>query len=114
MLRKMTKWSWLAVIALLLVFFGVAAARQQNTGGGNAAKESGKQEKKSKKNSSGETAGQKNMDQYKADPSQYVGSDTCKTCHEEQGKSFDRGPHWKTTLAGHQGPEWQGCEACHG
>ncbi|HLW51555.1 MAG TPA: DmsE family decaheme c-type cytochrome [Candidatus Angelobacter sp.] len=48
------------------------------------------------------------------DPSQYVGADTCKTCHEEVAASYDKGPHWKTTLAKHEGPEWQGCEACHG
>src|SRR5438270_2749673 len=48
------------------------------------------------------------------DRSLYVGSDTCKTCHEEEFRSFDRGPHWKTELMKNRGPEWQGCEACHG
>jgi DmsE family decaheme c-type cytochrome len=48
------------------------------------------------------------------DPSQYVGADTCKSCHEDVAKGYDKGPHWKTTLAKHQGPQWQGCEACHG
>src|SRR5262249_50417598 len=48
------------------------------------------------------------------DPSRYVGADTCKTCHEDVAKGYDKGPHWKTTLAKHQGPQWQGCEACHG
>ena len=48
------------------------------------------------------------------DPTLYVGAETCKTCHEEQAKSYDQGPHWKTTLDKHKGPEWQGCEACHG
>ena len=47
------------------------------------------------------------------DTSQYVGSDTCKTCHEDIFKNFEATPHWKTTL-NHKGPEWQGCEACHG
>src|SRR5467141_2557313 len=35
---------------------------------------------------------------HTVDPSQYVGSDTCATCHEEQAKSVDKGPHWKTNL----------------
>ncbi len=48
------------------------------------------------------------------DPSQYVGAETCKTCHEDVAKGYDKTPHWKTTLAKHTGPEWQGCEACHG
>src|SRR5262245_25488214 len=48
------------------------------------------------------------------DPSQYVGAETCKSCHEDVAKGYDKGPHWKTTLDKHKGSEWQGCEACHG
>lgn len=51
---------------------------------------------------------------YSADASQYVGSDTCKTCHDAESHSFERGPHWKTETDKHHGPQWQGCEACHG
>src|SRR5579864_5875663 len=47
------------------------------------------------------------------DPTQYVGSETCKTCHEDIFKNFEKTPHWKTTL-GHKGERGQGCEACHG
>src|SRR5215469_17714787 len=41
---------------------------------------------------------------------QYVGTDTCKTCHEDVYKNnFETTPHFKTTLQnGH------GCESCHG
>ena len=49
-----------------------------------------------------------------ADASQYAGTDTCKTCHEEQFKSYDRGPHWKTEKDAHRGVAYQGCESCHG
>jgi DmsE family decaheme c-type cytochrome len=48
-----------------------------------------------------------------ADASDYVGSDTCKNCHDEEFKSYDQGPHWKTEKNPH-GLGWQGCEACHG
>ena len=48
------------------------------------------------------------------DQSQYVGTDTCKTCHEEQFKSYDRGAHWKTEKDTHRGVAYQGCESCHG
>ena len=52
------------------------------------------------------------------DPSLYVGSEVCKTCHEDLYKTFETGPHFTTTieskLDAHQGPEWHGCEACHG
>jgi len=47
------------------------------------------------------------------DPSLYVGADTCKTCHEDIYKDFANTPHFQTTM-GKRGPQWQGCEACHG
>ena len=48
-----------------------------------------------------------------ADVSQYVGADTCKTCHEDIYKNFEGTRHFKTTLT-NKGPQWHGCEACHG
>jgi DmsE family decaheme c-type cytochrome len=52
------------------------------------------------------------------DPALYVGPDTCKTCHEELYNGFAGSPHFATTmdskLDSHKGPEWHGCEACHG
>src|SRR5215468_11562434 len=47
------------------------------------------------------------------DPSLYVGSETCTTCHEDIYNKFETTPHWKTTFS-KKGPQWQGCEACHG
>lgn len=45
----------------------------------------------------------------------YVGSDTCKTCHEDlYNKEFANTPHAKTLLDTRKGPAWHGCEACHG
>src|SRR3984893_8629149 len=51
--------------------------------------------------------------------SDYVGAETCKTCHENMPakdfyKNFEASPHFLTTLDGKKGPAWQGCEACHG
>ena len=41
---------------------------------------------------------------------QYIGSDTCKTCHEElYEKNFKHTPHFKTTME-----DGHGCESCHG
>jgi len=53
------------------------------------------------------------------DPSLYVGSETCKTCHEDMPakdffKNYEGSPHFVTTLDTKRGPEWHGCEACHG
>ena len=48
------------------------------------------------------------------DVSKYVGAETCKTCHEEIYNSWEKTPHWKTTLDTKGGPSHQGCEGCHG
>ena len=46
--------------------------------------------------------------------SEYVGAETCKTCHEEIYNTWEKTPHWKTTLDTKGGPSHQGCEGCHG
>src|ERR1019366_42648 len=46
--------------------------------------------------------------------SQYVGAETCKTCHEDVYNAWEKTPHWKTTLNKEGGPSHQGCEGCHG
>jgi DmsE family decaheme c-type cytochrome len=53
------------------------------------------------------------------DPSQYVGTEVCKTCHEDMPakgfyKSFEESRHYVTTLDTKKGPQWHGCESCHG
>ena len=52
------------------------------------------------------------------DPALYVGADTCKACHEDTFNQFETTPHVATTMEGklesRKGPEWHGCEACHG
>lgn len=51
--------------------------------------------------------------------SDYVGAETCKTCHEDMPtkgfyKTFEQSAHFVTTMDTKKGPEWHGCEACHG
>lgn len=46
--------------------------------------------------------------------SNYVGAETCKTCHAEIYAGWEKTPHWKTTLNKEGGPSKQGCEGCHG
>src|SRR6185437_5825005 len=87
-------------IVLGLVTFGVASS-----GFGTPARKPDSDKQKEKKATESHPA---------VDPSQYVGADTRKTCHEDVAVGYDKSPHWKTTLARHNGPEWQGCEACHG
>src|SRR5215510_3177749 len=98
MLTKMRNRFWVAVVALALISLGVQRAQGASDKAANSQNKSADQQK-AKKDAN---IAPQDADYHKVDPSQYVGSDTCKTCHEEQGKSFDQGPHWK------------GCEACHG
>jgi DmsE family decaheme c-type cytochrome len=49
-----------------------------------------------------------------ADASQYVGSDTCKTCHAAESDSYERSAHWKSAKGPHHGSTGEGCESCHG
>lgn len=48
-----------------------------------------------------------------ADPSQYIGSDSCSECHSNQAALYAVTAHRKTNV--HSNPvDKQGCEACHG
>jgi len=47
-----------------------------------------------------------------ADSSQFVGSETCATCHEEAAKKFADNPH--TKIAEMHGNSGATCESCHG
>lgn len=58
--------------------------------------------------------GSSSATQASSQTSGYMGSDTCKVCHEEIYNSFEKTPHWKTTLDTRGGPSRQGCEGCHG
>jgi len=97
-------------MALLFTFLGVVLAQPPGQNGKAAKPDTGSSQQKEKK----KDVAPQDADYQKVDASQYVGSDTCTTCHEEQARSFNEGPHWKTNLAKHQGPQWQGCESCHG
>src|SRR5512138_742307 len=46
-------------------------------------------------------------------PADYVGSETCKACHEDQFNSFSKTKHAQLAHAGWKA-EKQGCESCHG
>lgn len=48
----------------------------------------------------------------KAGPAQWVGSETCKGCHEAQFKNIEASPHFRLNEKGSR--EFHGCESCHG
>lgn len=52
-------------------------------------------------------------------PPGYIGSETCRLCHEQLGGAFRSNPHFSMDSAASKAPrsqEWKGraCEACHG
>src|SRR5512133_561563 len=49
-----------------------------------------------------------------ANPSGYVGSNVCKTCHADVWFNFYKNPHYKSIASGKEAPERTGCEGCHG
>ena len=49
-----------------------------------------------------------------ADASDYVGTETCKSCHQNMYDNYEKTPHWITMNDTHGGPSKQGCEGCHG
>jgi DmsE family decaheme c-type cytochrome len=83
---------------LWVVFFTAALAQAQQPAEGKNAQSSG-----TPANSA-----------FAAEASKYVGADTCKTCHEDIYNSWEKTPHWKTTLDKECGASKQGCEGCHG
>lgn len=48
------------------------------------------------------------------DTTQYVGTDTCKTCHEDLVKQFEQTAHFASVLNKKADAAHQGCESCHG
>jgi DmsE family decaheme c-type cytochrome len=48
------------------------------------------------------------------DRGQYAGPEQCQVCHDEVYKQFEATPHWRTMLDSKKGPEYYGCESCHG
>jgi DmsE family decaheme c-type cytochrome len=107
--REITRALVLMLFVLGLVRPGMAGSRKHSNDAATGA------DAQDSQSTSGQQKDKKLAETHAAvDSSQYVGAETCKTCHEEQAKSYDSGPHWKTTLGKHKGPEFQGCEACHG
>jgi DmsE family decaheme c-type cytochrome len=109
---KLRKISWVVPLLLSVAFAGLATASNNDSQAQSGQKTADK--KKKSKSPADETSASLAEKIYTADASQYAGTETCKTCHEDAGKTFDKGPHWKTLSDKHHGPQWQGCEACHG
>lgn len=90
------------LMALPLICMGVATPALASPGAGAQAA-----------NKTKATAHEKRYERP-ADPALYAGAETCKTCHEDVYKKYEETAHFATTLDTKKGPEWRGCEACHG
>jgi DmsE family decaheme c-type cytochrome len=102
----MRRWTHFSLVLLLGVSCAVLAVRARPANP-NSAKDKSKPSAPTQK--------------YVApsDPSLFVGSETCKTCHADMPSKdffnhFEASPHFVTTLDSKKGPQWQGCEGCHG
>jgi len=91
----------LGLLLLSSLFSAIALAQPQAPSAGSDKTASATQEK---------TAPTKS----EPSPSDYVGSETCKTCHADVFSGWEKTAHWKTTLDTRGGPSHQGCEGCHG
>ena len=102
-MNSKSAWLWVLILSLplsALARFGKHAA----TGAGSKPQAAAGQTTKS------ELGKAEHYTSNPADPALYAGTDTCKSCHEEIGKTYDHGPHWKTML-NNKGVQYQGCEA---
>jgi DmsE family decaheme c-type cytochrome len=49
-----------------------------------------------------------------AKPAEYVGSETCKACHEEIFNNLQKTPHFAIETGARRGWKQRSCESCHG
>src|SRR5579863_6351247 len=49
-----------------------------------------------------------------AKPAEYVGSETCKACHEEIFNNLQKTPHFAIETGARRGWTQRACESCHG
>jgi DmsE family decaheme c-type cytochrome len=49
-----------------------------------------------------------------AKPAEFVGSDTCQSCHEDIFNAFQKNPHHQVETDKKRGFETKACESCHG
>lgn len=91
-----TLWTMAGTLAIVVLAVAVPAPKAKNAQQDNS-----------------QPASDLKVHEQAADASQYVGAETCKTCHEQVGASYEKNPHRKTASK-YPGPDYQGCEACHG
>lgn len=105
-------------LALLLVTLLAPQANSQSetsqsrSSGSSASAHPKKNEKVSQEKKAEDNSNEQASESSNVDSSLYVGTETCKGCHEEVGNKFAANPHSKTLT--NKRLDRQGCEACHG
>jgi DmsE family decaheme c-type cytochrome len=103
-------WTRAVIVVAALGVAVIALSAQSNSGAPSLSLSAGAGQKQDKTATSSQQA--------KATPSKpdgdYVGSDTCKTCHEEQWVRFDKTAMGQAMAHPRTPDEAHGCESCHG
>ena len=97
-MKRLGTFRWVAMAALGLVCLQQATTRAQD----------GQSSKSDSKTPAAVVPASKVSNE-----AQFVGAETCKTCHEEIYNSWEKSPHWKQTY-NEGGIAKHGCEDCHG
>ena len=79
------------MIALLLMMLNLAAVASNHSNNKNNNEQNKTESKKNSKAPSDNSSAGLAEKIYTANASQYVGAETCKTCHEEQAKGYEQG-----------------------
>jgi len=90
-----SQWAWAAVAGIAMLSSGITMLAQQPTEPAKAA-----------------TAQPATAESEK--PSEYVGSETCKACHEEIFNKLQKSPHFAVETGARRGWKERSCESCHG
>lgn len=106
------RWSYAIVCVLLLATLCSPATQHSSDKTQQSSAKSDRQKRSAEQAEKQTTADSSSTPPV--DPAEFVGVETCRSCHEQEGKTYDKGPHSKLTSAKAKGPQWQGCEACHG
>jgi predicted CXXCH cytochrome family protein len=108
MFRESAKYVGGAFVALALSSLAVGVVQQNTQKTSNQGKSSQQKRQENPSTNSQTTV----EEPENPDSSHYAGTEMCKSCHEEQGRSFERSAH--ASINPEKFPAWHGCESCHG
>jgi len=101
MARNVGIWGGLAFVVLLAVSAAQQHAKPENAkpqreNSKSNTGSSNKEDKQTHNKKTQDSGNKENAESNSVEPSQYVGTEACKDCHENVGGSFASNPHSKT------------------